>query len=115
MIISLIFYYSLIPLPGLIEEIFIFDPTKFLLHLLTYFVLGSLVFSIRKRFIESFLAAGFYGFVVELTQLFVPGRSFSPFDLLANFVGSGIGSCLAYKLEGNKILNHFFKEKLVKK
>lgn len=46
----------------------------------------------------AFLCAVLYGLSDETHQLFVPGREFSLFDLLADAVGAAVGIITAAKL-----------------
>jgi len=77
-----------------------------LAHVLLYMPLAFLFFRAMKRsgfhkyvFFISFLLAGVYGITDEVHQSFVPGRDAAPADVVADFIGSIIGSYLACKVE----------------
>lgn len=85
-----IFYLSSIPLkfPEIID---VLDPTKFTLHMAEYMILGFLVYRPSKKSNFSFLLSSLYGVSDELHQYFVPFRSFSWLDILADVMGSLLG------------------------
>lgn len=91
----LIFYFSSIPI-GL-PEIFDFDPTKFTLHIAEYTVLGFLLFNVKKDFLFSFLVGSIYGLSDEIHQYFVPFRTFSFYDIIADAIGVYFGIFLFKK------------------
>jgi len=89
-------------------------------HFLAYFVLGSILFfalhfqerfpMFRKRIFLSAIAICYlYGIFDEIHQIFIPGRSFDWFDLLANYTGSYLGVSVSY------IYLKFIKETTVSK
>ncbi|MDI6738335.1 MAG: VanZ family protein [Nanoarchaeota archaeon] len=105
---GIIFYLSSLaqPLPaGGLE----FDKKDLLLHAMEYFVLSALflrafLYSCVKRpYLYSVVLSVLYGISDEVHQLFVIGRVFSGYDMLAN----GVGSCL--------ILLFLLHEKKIKK
>ena len=71
------------------------------LHVLIYLPFGFLVargigrsktsFSSKSLWVIVVLAAFFYGLSDEYHQLFVPGRNFGIFDLIADTIGGAIG------------------------
>jgi VanZ family protein len=85
-----------------IPELHFWNSDK-LFHLLAYGVLGALAFvgsAVRHgslgplaRF-EAGSFAGLYGLVDEIHQRYVPGRTASPGDLLADAIGAMLGACL---------------------
>lgn len=97
---ALIFYLSSSPDTGL-PEIFPEGFDKFT-HAGVYAVLASLFYSslsksgVRKYvFVLALLLSALYGFSDELHQSFVPGRDPSFGDLIADFIGSALGSYFA--------------------
>lgn len=87
---ALIFYLSSIPLQ-LPEIIGVIDPTRFILHTIEYMFLGFLVYRPSKKYNFSFLLSSLYGISDELHQYFVPFRTFSGLDILADVIGSLLG------------------------
>ena len=74
-------------------------------HIVLFGVLSFLIiycFAIKKTFkyfpvfLFVFLASSLYAAVVEFLQVFIPGRSNSPLDLLAGMIGIIIGESIAY-------------------
>jgi VanZ family protein len=101
---ALIFYLSSIPLGFL--EIIKFDPTKFSLHVIEYIPLGILL-SLLTNFKFSFLIGSLYGLSDEVHQYFVPFRTFSLLDWLADSIGIAIGIIIAAKIvKAFKIESH---------
>ena len=49
-----------------------------------------------RRCVAAIILATLYGVTDEFHQLFVPGRSADPYDVLADFVGASIGSTLGW-------------------
>lgn len=49
-----------------------------------------------RRCLAAIILATLYGVTDEFHQLFVPGRSADPYDVLADFVGASIGSTLGW-------------------
>lgn len=105
---ALIFYISSLPtliIPGT-EPLLYFDPEKLVLHFLEYMPLGFLLaraVSMTPK-LSSFnpwslaLVIGvFYGFTDEIHQYFVPGRTSSIIDVLADSIGIAAGSYLWIK------------------
>ena len=103
---ALIFYLSSIPLefPEIINEL---DPTKFSLHLAEYTILGFLLFNAKKNFNFSFLVSSLYGLSDEVHQYFVPYRTFSLFDLLADMIGSLFGIVIFLYLQRTRFYKRF--------
>lgn len=103
---TLIFYLSSIPLefPEIINEL---DPTKFSLHLAEYTILGFLLFNAKKNFNFSFLVSSLYGLSDEVHQYFVPYRTFSLFDLLADMIGSLFGIVIFLYLQRTRFYKRF--------
>lgn len=92
---GVIFYLSSLsqPIPpGGLE----FQRKDLLLHALEYFVLSALLLraflkqGIRKAFLYSILIASAYGITDEVHQLFVSGRVFSWYDMIANAFGASL-------------------------
>jgi VanZ family protein len=78
-------------------------------HAILYFGFGALLlWSLRATRLKArpfiayiaFLCAVAYGLSDEIHQLFVPGREFSLFDLMADGAGAAIGVAVATKLAG---------------
>ena len=97
---GLIFVQSAYPTPGKLPSWPHFDKV---LHLCGYALLGGLVCraletigSMRERRMRRFLVglvfAALYGLTDEWHQSFVPGRSATVGDALADLVGAGVGS-----------------------
>lgn len=92
---ALIFYFSSLPVPPLIIEII---PETLIWHMIEYAILSFLLFralnntnSTVLRNNSTLLAitiATLYGVIDEAHQLFVPGRTFSYYDMIADFIGS---------------------------
>lgn len=91
-----IFYLSSIPLkfPETINKI---DPTKFSLHVIEYMILGFLLFNAKKDLKSSFVIGSLYGLTDEIHQFFVPFRTFSYLDLIADCLGSFLGALIFHK------------------
>lgn len=95
-----IFYLSSIPAPEIVVRI-----DLSLIHIPEFFILSYLLFRALSRqkiniwhvFILSIIISTFYGITDEIHQLFVPGRYFSIFDMIFNFIGS---SLILFKLWG---------------
>lgn len=99
---GLIFVQSAYPTPGKLPSWPHFDKV---LHMCGYALLGGLVCraletigSIRERRMRRFLVglvlATLYGLTDEWHQSFVPGRSATVADALADMVGAGVGSAV---------------------
>lgn len=75
-------------------------------HFIAYgalmFNLGLLTFDHSRKFLLAILLALGYGALMEWGQSFVPGRTVSVYDMIANAGGVGIGSVLAFLL-GSRI------------
>ena len=72
-------------------------------HIFLFGVLSFLIIYIFKNtsrillvFMSAFLMASIYATVLEYLQVFVPGRSNSPLDLLAGLLGIILGELIAY-------------------
>jgi VanZ family protein len=91
-----IFYLSSIPIK--LPEIFDFDPTRFTLHVIEYTILGFLLFNARRDFLFSFLFGSIYGLSDEIHQYFVPFRTFSFYDVIADTIGVCLGIFLFKEL-----------------
>ena len=73
-------------------------------HFLEYIILGFLLFvSFRSSgktrsnaFILAFLAASFYGITDEFHQIFVPNRTASFLDIIADSAGGLVGAFLSF-------------------
>ena len=94
----LIFYLSSIPLqfPQIVD---IIDPSKFMLHVIEYLILGLLMMNASGNEKFSFVVSSLYGLSDEIHQCFVPFRYFSIFDLLGDCIGSVIGVMLYPKFK----------------
>jgi len=67
------------------------------LHGLGYFLLAILfgwafMAKTKREALLALLAAFCYGFVLEIAQLYVPGREFSGADILVNLAGAAVGA-----------------------
>lgn len=97
--IALIFILSSIPgndlpeVPGFQPDKLVHFSLYFLLAILTLRAFGTQQNRNRIPWIALIFCVG-YGVTDELHQLFVPGRSPSPWDLLADGIGAAIGSVL---------------------
>ena len=92
--------------PGMVQGIFDMAGSVFL-HLIAYLGLTLLFFwSLRRRhlsgFFLAFLLSFLYGFLLEVAQIWVPGRSFSGGDLLANFLGAMAGVAVLRRKAGER-------------
>jgi VanZ family protein len=80
----------------------VFDFDK-VMHAIEYGILAALLLRATRRAPVSLLSAALYGVSDEVHQYFVPGRSASPFDWLADLTGAGIVCGLWYwKTSGEK-------------
>jgi len=105
---TLIFYLSSIPIP---EPILIVTKETFILHVIEYAILSVLLFRALinsknpilrdNAILLSILISMFYGITDEIHQFFVPGRTFTYLDIVAN----GLGSCIV--LFGNNLFLSF--------
>ena len=94
----LIIFLSLSP-PSQFPKTILFHGADKLIHLLMYAGLAwMLMWAFYKGHLSKlirvflFLSIPVWGILMEIMQLFMhQGRSFSWFDILANFVGAGIG------------------------
>jgi len=94
----LIIFLSLSP-PSQFPKIILFTGADKIIHLLMYAGLGwMLMWAFYKEHLSKtirvflLLSVPVWGTLMECLQLFMhQGRSFSWFDILANFVGAGIG------------------------
>lgn len=82
-----IFYISIIPVPKVKGAP---SHTDKVVHFFIYFWLAFFVFLSTRKAWLSFFMAGIYGFLIEAVQFTLPYRSFSFFDLIANFFGAGL-------------------------
>ena len=97
-----IFYGSSISSPNIPS----YPNSDKLLHIIEYAFLGFLLSRLmrnaeypfsRKKYFVYFLAMLIglsYGVSDEIHQYFVPGRSCSLWDILADAIGAGIGACV---------------------
>ncbi|MEJ6776389.1 MAG: VanZ family protein [Crocinitomicaceae bacterium] len=71
-------------------------------HFIAYSILmfnaGLVFFKPKKTFLIAILLCLTYGGLIEVAQHFVPGRSMSRYDMVANALGIGIGVVLTYLL-----------------
>ncbi|OGQ21100.1 MAG: hypothetical protein A2138_09930 [Deltaproteobacteria bacterium RBG_16_71_12] len=94
-----IFVVSSMPRPP-IPEVLVFWNSDKLLHAAAYCVLATLVLlgaqaragglTVGAR-VEATIAAALYGVTDEWHQSFVPGRSLSAYDLMADALGAALG------------------------
>jgi len=96
----LIFYLSSQPyvsIPSRIEKI---DPENIILHICEYSILGFLLLKAtgEEKLFLSFALGSFYGITDEIHQSFVPNRTSSPIDAIADSVGVIMGIYLRRKL-----------------
>lgn len=91
---SLIFYISSIPSSKIPP--FVIDMS--IIHIPEYFILSYLIFRALSKekitgwhaFALAILISTLYGITDEAHQVFVPGRYFSIFDMIFNFIGSSL-------------------------
>lgn len=87
-------------------------------HIVAYFVLGLIIYSIIKTYkltikrtiVLSIILALLYAIFDEVHQLFVPGRSGEIRDVLIDTVaaGAGVGACnLYYRIRNNRKNNKY--------
>lgn len=87
-------------------------------HIIAYFVLGILIYSIirtyrlttKRTIVLSVMLALLYAIFDEIHQLFVPGRSGEIRDVLIDTVaaGAGVGACnLYYRIRNNRKNNKY--------
>ena len=80
---------------------FLVEPYDKLAHLLTYAVFATLAWRLRllpRHFFYLCIAIVVYGGLLELGQSFVPNRSMSGLDLLANTMGVLLGALFSARL-----------------
>ncbi|MBU2589738.1 MAG: VanZ family protein [Nanoarchaeota archaeon] len=91
---GLIFYLSSLskPIPDVLLVEFSYSDK--LLHIIEYFILAFLVFrllnfyKVSKAYLYAIILTVLYGITDEIHQLFVPGRFFSVYDIMANSIGA---------------------------
>ena len=93
---SLIFYLSSIPLktPIFLDVI---DPYRLSLHFIEFFFFAILVSKTFGKFLPSFILSSSYGILDEVHQYFVPFRTFSLYDALADVLGCLVATLLIFK------------------
>ncbi len=96
----LIFYLSSQPYVSIPPEIEEIDPENIILHICEYSILGFLLLKAtgEEKLFLSFALGSFYGITDEIHQSFVPNRTSSPIDAIADSVGVIIGIYLRRKL-----------------
>ena len=109
---GLIFYLSSLPNPLYkVEQIISIklpDTTLIVLHIIEYLILSLLLYralnntKINNALTLTILITITYGFTDEIHQIFVPGRLFDFFDLLANSFGAIVPQSL---INLKKLLN----------
>jgi len=92
----IIFYFS--SLPRIPPEILRIIPETLILHVIEYAIFTFLLFRAfansknitlkNNTILLSITIATVYGMMNEFYQNFVPGRIYSVFDMIANFIGS---------------------------
>ena len=93
--ILLVIALSLIPTPVASSGMY----SDKIAHLLAYGFMGVLAFlSVRgiKRRIYLFIVIFSLGLVLEIFQIYIPGRDMSLFDILANTAGAALGYLLGW-------------------
>jgi len=105
----LVIILSLIPTAALGGELHVDK----IAHIIAYGIMGFLAYlsvsSVRKRFYLFFIIISL-GLVLELFQLYIPGRSASFFDMIANTLGAVLGYLCAWLA-----LAYFIKNSLLLK
>lgn len=101
---SLIWFLSSLPIPVKAVKIPLFD--KFA-HIVLYAGLGGIIFALTREWnpkenirvvvLFTVVCGGLYGALDEIHQRFVPGRTCSIFDLLADIIGTFLGAIVIYK------------------
>jgi len=92
----LVFYYSTTEEPEFLENIPEFDFRDKLFHVLEYGILSFLTYNAFKHhkllkekvFLYSIMFSVIYGILIEINQIFIPGRGFEILDIAADFIGS---------------------------
>ena len=80
---------GMVSLTDIVGNIILFVPFGFLLCM-------SLIYRNRTNVIlKTILSGALLSFLIEFTQLFIPGRDSAPHDLINNTLGSGIGAIVA--------------------
>ncbi|MDC0100279.1 MAG: VanZ family protein [Crocinitomicaceae bacterium] len=74
--------------------------------------IGLVTLPKMKHFRSGIIFAICYGMLMETGQYFVPGRTFSMYDMLANVSGVGLGIILSF-LFGKSIQKRLKKWKLI--
>ena len=90
----IITYYSLTPEENIISEN-VWDKA---LHFFTYLFLVILIKNVHTRlsYLTCVLICCNYSFIIECIQYFIPDRSFSILDMLANLLGTVMGAIMYY-------------------
>jgi len=104
---ALIFYLSSMPAPDITREVPIIYRIK-LVHIVEYGILGALLFLAARETMSmgpvgaavfAVLAASAYGISDEVHQLFVPMRSASAVDVIADALGAALAQLGLLKLK----------------
>jgi VanZ like family len=100
---AVIFYFSSLPKPEEQLPTFVRDLSDKLLHLVEYGILGALLYRAFRwasgpkiaasAVVLAILAGSIYGMTDEAHQAFVPMRTASLLDWIADTIGSVIGAC----------------------
>ncbi len=97
---------SVLPIASMKEEAVVTTGSGkgYAAHLTAYAVLSLLAYSYtfvhhqKNSLVKSALAVFFFSALLEIVQLFIPYRSFNPFDMLANAMGVLAGIATGYLL-----------------
>ena len=85
-------------------------------HFIAYSVLminvGLITLPKMKSFRNGIVFSISYGVLMEICQYFVPGRTFSFYDMVANAAGVGLGTIISFLL-GKQILKILKRAKLI--
>ncbi len=85
----------------------------YLEHFGVFFILGFLyVLSSKKdlpKYINKISILIIYAVITEIIQLFIPGRTFNPWDLIYNILGLVVGYILINQIIKNKVRREYVR------
>ncbi|MGD8779545.1 MAG: VanZ family protein [Ignavibacteria bacterium] len=80
---------------------------EYILHIINYFILSSLLYYIIQKsnnsFLITFISLFLFSLLIEILQYFVPKRGFELMDLAANIIGIVAGIFAVAQVKSKKI------------